>query len=120
MVTTRSSSSVKANGTPRSNGKTNGFSSQTNGNTNSTLSKKRTSGDTLDTPTKRPKLEDKTDLTRWRMLDEKGRHTWHYLEDDEAIERWPQSSADKWYLGLDTVRILTSNFNVQIPLKPCH
>lgn len=75
-----------------------------------TRSKKRASDDTPETTTtkttttKRPRLEDKTDLTRWRMLDEKGRHTWHYLEDDEAIERWPQSYADKWYLGLDTVR----------------
>ncbi|KAI2778210.1 terpene synthase [Daldinia loculata] len=73
-----------------------------------TRSKKRAGDDTPETTTtkttttKRPRLEDKTDLTRWRMLDEKGRHTWHYLEDDEAIERWPQSYADKWYLGLDT------------------
>lgn len=109
MVTTRSSSSAKANGTPRSNGKANGTSVKLDGNTNGTLSKKRTGGETLSTPTKRPKLEEKTDPTRWRMLDEKGRHTWHYLEDEEAVEGWPQSCADKWYLGLDTVRTLAND-----------
>ncbi|KAI0157962.1 terpene synthase [Hypoxylon sp. FL1284] len=97
MVTTRSSSSSKANGTPetpQSNGKTNGSTKSS--------SKKRTNGGALETPTKRPRLEEKTDPTRWRMLDENGRHTWHYLEDDGAVEKWPQSCADKWYLGLDT------------------
>ncbi|EHA57490.1 lanosterol synthase [Pyricularia oryzae 70-15] len=49
---------------------------------------------------KRPKLAEKTDTARWRMLDDEGRHTWHYLEDDEAVKEWPQSYADKWYLGL--------------------
>jgi lanosterol synthase len=46
----------------------------------------------------------KTDMGRWRMLDERGRQTWHYLEDDEEAKKWPQSTADKWYLGLQTVR----------------
>ncbi|KAG4219745.1 hypothetical protein PC116_g31776 [Phytophthora cactorum] len=69
-----------------------------------TRSKKRVSEDAPETTVKRPRLEEKTDLRRWRMLDEKGRHTWHYLEDDKAVQKWPQSYADKWYLGLDTVR----------------
>ncbi|OQE82027.1 hypothetical protein PENNAL_c0038G02910 [Penicillium nalgiovense] len=42
----------------------------------------------------------KTDYTRWRMLDEDGKHTWHYLDDDEAVAKWPQTLADKYYLGL--------------------
>lgn len=46
------------------------------------------------------KLPERTDYTRWRMLDEAGRQTWHYLEDDEDAEEWPQSIADKWYLAL--------------------
>lgn len=54
---------------------------------------------------KRPKLAEKTDTARWRMLDDEGRHTWHYLEDDEAVKEWPQSYADKWYLGLPMVSI---------------
>ncbi|RYO73768.1 hypothetical protein DL766_004874 [Monosporascus sp. MC13-8B] len=89
MVTTRSGATAKANGfaQPNDNG----------------AARKRASGDDLSsTETKRPKLEDRTDRTRWRMLDEKGRHTWHYLEDDEAAEKWPQSIADKYYLGLET------------------
>lgn len=44
----------------------------------------------------------KTDYTRWRMLDEDGKHTWHYL-DDEAVAKWPQTPADKYYLGLPLV-----------------
>lgn len=51
-----------------------------------------------------PKVSDvKTDHTRWRMLDERGRQTWHYLESDEEVKKWPMSAADRWYLGLDTV-----------------
>ncbi|EDP50566.1 hypothetical protein KXW98_008104 [Aspergillus fumigatus] len=42
----------------------------------------------------------KTDYSRWRMLDEDGKHTWHYLDDDEAARTWPQTLADKYYLGL--------------------
>lgn len=48
-------------------------------------------------------LQDRTDYSRWRLLDEAGRHTWHYLEDDEAAEKWPQSLADKYFLGLPLV-----------------
>lgn len=44
-----------------------------------------------------------TDRTRWRLLDERGRQTWHYLRSDEEVKAWPQSTADKWFLGLDTV-----------------
>ncbi|KAM3068894.1 Lanosterol synthase erg7A [Clarireedia jacksonii] len=51
---------------------------------------------------KRPKLQERTDYSRWRLLDEKGRQTWHYLEGDEAAQEWPQSIADKYFLGLPT------------------
>ncbi|RYP63791.1 hypothetical protein DL771_009124 [Monosporascus sp. 5C6A] len=89
MVTTRSGATAKANGFAQPNG-------------NGTARKRASGDDFSSTETKRPRLEDKTDRTRWRMLDEKGRHTWHYLEEDEAAEKWPQSIADKYYLGLDT------------------
>jgi lanosterol synthase len=36
-------------------------------------------------------------------LDDDGRQTWHYLEDDEQNKEWPQSVADKYFLGLQTV-----------------
>ncbi|RKU41903.1 terpene cyclase [Coniochaeta pulveracea] len=49
---------------------------------------------------KRPKIAESTDRARWRMRDDHSRHTWHYLEDDEEVEAWPQSQADKYYLGL--------------------
>lgn len=52
---------------------------------------------------KRPKLLERTNHTRWRCLDEKGRQTWRYLEDDEDVKEWPQSKADKYFLGLPLV-----------------
>ncbi|KAL3423098.1 lanosterol synthase [Phlyctema vagabunda] len=51
---------------------------------------------------KRIKTQERTDFTRWRLLDEEGRQTWHYLADDAAATRWPQSTADKYFLGLPT------------------
>lgn len=54
-----------------------------------------------------PNLEDikypKTDHTRWRLRDDNGRQTWHYLQTDEEIKQWPLTTADKHHLGLDTV-----------------
>ena len=52
---------------------------------------------------KRPKIEAKTDLTRWRMKDDNSRHTWHYLKTEEAAKAWPQSLTDKYYLNLPLV-----------------
>jgi lanosterol synthase len=46
---------------------------------------------------------EKTDYTRWRLKDDRGCQTWHYLKTDEEIKVWPQSKADKYFLGLDTV-----------------
>lgn len=46
---------------------------------------------------------EKMDYSRWRLLDERGRQTWHYLENDEELKKWPQSTADKYHLGLTTV-----------------
>jgi hypothetical protein len=45
-----------------------------------------------------------TDLRRWRLRVEEGRHTWHYLETDEEMARWPQNTVDKFHLGLLTER----------------
>jgi lanosterol synthase len=47
---------------------------------------------------------EKTDYTRWRLLDDRGCQTWHYLKTEEEIKAWPQSKADKYFLGLETVR----------------
>lgn len=45
-----------------------------------------------------------SDYTRWRLVvNDGGRHTWHYLESDEEIEAWPQTTVDKYWLGLETV-----------------
>ena len=44
-----------------------------------------------------------TDHSRWRMKNDRGTQTWQYLESDEEVKEWPQSTADKWYLGMDTV-----------------
>lgn len=54
------------------------------------------------------KHQEETDISRWRCLDEKGRLTWRYLEDEDEAEAWPQSYADKWFLGLDLVSTVGS------------
>ncbi|PPQ66646.1 hypothetical protein CVT26_009400 [Gymnopilus dilepis] len=44
-----------------------------------------------------------TDYSRWRLLvNDGGRHTWHYLRTDEELERWPQNEVDRFWLGLKT------------------
>jgi lanosterol synthase len=77
-----------------------------------TRSEAKTNGVRKSLPGKQP---DKTDYTRWRLLDERGRQTWHYLNTDEEIKEWPQSVADKWFLGLPTV---CSYFNL-CPVLGC-
>ena len=51
----------------------------------------------------RVEKDKKTDYRRWRLLDERGRQTWQYLRTDDEVEKWPQSVADKYHLGLPTV-----------------
>ncbi len=46
-----------------------------------------------------------TDRSRWRLLDERGRQTWMYLNTKEESKAWPQSIADKYHLGLQVVSI---------------
>lgn len=72
----------------------------------SAKSRKRTSDSELGFPEK-PKIEAKTDPTRWRIKDDDSRHTWHYLTTKKAAEEWPQSYAEKYYLGLPLVRATT-------------
>ena len=55
----------------------------------------------------------KTDLTRWRLRDDRGRQTWHYLEKDEELEQWPMTFADKYFLGMDTVSFIQANTECQ-------
>jgi hypothetical protein len=61
----------------------------------------------------------KTDYRRWRLLDERGRQTWHYLESDEELKSWPQSVADRYLLGLPTVcaPFLLVPFPVPLPVS---
>lgn len=44
------------------------------------------------------------DRSRWRLeVGQDSRHVWHYLKTDQQLKDWPQSTADKYYLGLPTV-----------------
>lgn len=45
----------------------------------------------------------KTDYTRWRLKDDRGCQTWHYLQSGEELKQWPQTTADKYHMGLNTV-----------------
>lgn len=62
---------------------------------------------------KRQRVAEPVDKSRWRMKADGGRHTWHYLDDDEAAAKWPQSYAEKWYLGMHLVRLFA------LPLTTC-
>lgn len=80
-------------------GQTNGHSNKhTNGNEAQTLIANGNNA-----AVRKPQLSNRTDYIRWRLLDERGRQTWHYLEDEEDVEDWPQSTADKYFLGLPLV-----------------
>ena len=59
--------------------------------------------------------QETTDIERWRLLDEAGRQTWHYLETDEEVKAWPQSTADRYYLGLPLVSFIPTPRSTQ-----CH
>jgi len=63
-----------------------------------------------DHATKKQKSEivERTDYSRWRLRDDHSRHTWHYLEDDEEAEKWPQTTTDKYFLGLPLVSAFLS------------
>lgn len=50
-------------------------------------------------------VDQKTDHTRWRLKNDDGRQTWHYLESDEELKAWPMTAADKYFLGMDTVSV---------------
>lgn len=54
--------------------------------------------------TQKPKIEGKTDYSRWRLRDDDSRHTWHYLTDDTELAKWPQSLAEKYFMNLPLVR----------------
>lgn len=64
--------------------------------------------------TKKPSQDncrsEKTDYSRWRLLDESGRQTWHYLTHDSELQNWSQSIADKYHLGLPTVRSPSTSY----------
>jgi hypothetical protein len=78
--------------------------------------KRFSSADDVDHATKRqrPELEDRTDFSRWRMRDDHGRQTWQYLEDAEAAENWPQTIADKYFLGLPLVSVFAACMHLSV------
>jgi lanosterol synthase len=61
-----------------------------------------------------------TDYTRWRLLvNDGGRHTWHYLRTDEEVARWPQNEVDRFWLGMKTVRLLCPTVAFTYPISSC-
>jgi hypothetical protein len=44
----------------------------------------------------------KTELSQWRLDVDAGVHRWRYVDQEEAKRR-PQSTAEKYFLGLLTV-----------------
>lgn len=62
--------------------------------------------------------DEKTDYTKWRLQDDRGCQVWQYLESDEEAQKWPQSRAEKYFLGLDTVGLPTPTLHRQLLLQP--
>lgn len=116
MVTTRSSTRKSAGPSPESSF----VLVNSNGDVDVKANGKKRGGenndDAYEHETKRQKVAEPVDKTRWRMKADGGRHTWHYLEDDEAAKNWPQSYADKWYLDLPLVSPCIDTFHVAIIL----
>jgi lanosterol synthase len=52
----------------------------------------------------------RTDLLGWRLKvgeDNHGQHKWVYLPEGPARKEWPQTTMDKYAIGLETVRLFT-------------
>lgn len=47
--------------------------------------------------------QETTNINQWRLLDVRGRQTWHYMRTDEDVKAWPQTAADRYHLGLPLV-----------------
>lgn len=43
--------------------------------------------------------EYRTDLTRWRLKVDNGRHMWEYITDDDELRKRPQSFLENYWLG---------------------
>ena len=87
-----------------------------NCNGNATTSEKYLNGTTVASISK----PETTDIQRWRLLDEAGQQTWHYLEADEEVKAWPQSTADRYFLGLPLVNLTAAPSSLQWPLTAQH
>lgn len=51
-----------------------------------------------------------TDLTAWRLKvseDSHGQQKWVYLSDPAQRKEWPQTNIEKYWLGLDVVRLIS-------------
>lgn len=42
----------------------------------------------------------RTNPANWRLKVEHGRQTWHYLKAKKDVDAWPQTAADKYWLGI--------------------
>ena len=52
-------------------------------------------------------MDIETDINRWRLTVSEGRHLWHYLSAEKAAQK-PLSFAEKWHLGIASVRLRQS------------
>lgn len=109
MVSTRSSTRKLATATPTPDPPSTAKAPlEAIGNGNGKKRASESSNDASEVELKRQRVFEPVDKTRWRLNADGGRHTWHYLEDDDAARKWPQSYADKWYLDLPLVGIAIS------------
>ena len=62
-------------------------------------------------------VDEATDADRWRLRDDNGRQTWHYLGTAAEAESWPQTLADRHHLGLPLVCPSSLCTTVTMPLS---
>lgn len=53
-----------------------------------------------------------TDLRRWRLRTSEGSNRWNYISEEEA-QQHPQSTAEKYFLGLLTVCTVHTSSSTQ-------
>jgi lanosterol synthase len=79
-----------------------GLRSRATGNGTNGVKSEKLSNGAIATGVEQSFPVERTDYSLWRLVVKHGRQTWHYLTPEEAKE-WPQSTPDKYHLGLETV-----------------
>jgi hypothetical protein len=79
-----------------------GLRSRATGSGTNGVKYQKSSNGAVATGVEQPFRIGRTDYSLWRLVVKHGRQVWRYLTPEEAKE-WPQTTPDKYHLGLETV-----------------